>query len=233
MSVSSVDVITPPITARPSGARKSAPSPCPIATGSMPAMSASVVMMIGRSRMRPASISASRRDIPFSRAHFAKSMSRIAFLATMPISSITPMRLMMFNLCLVARLAALRDAVARRQPHRRQLLLDRIRDLRERSSLHVRLDVHHRHAIEMVDLRGPERLPYVGDLAERKRGGASLRIRDHKRKSLQIREIFTRFGGEAHSHVARLAARVGPVAHLEPRERGPQRLRDLGHRDTQ
>src|SRR6185312_816986 len=36
--VSSVDVITPPITARPNGARKSAPSPCPIATGSMPAI---------------------------------------------------------------------------------------------------------------------------------------------------------------------------------------------------
>ena len=33
MSVSSVEVITPPITARPSGARKSAPSPWPIATG--------------------------------------------------------------------------------------------------------------------------------------------------------------------------------------------------------
>ena len=63
----------------------------------MPAISANVVMMMGRSRMRPASISASRSGMPRSRAHLAKSISRIAFLATMPISRMTPIRLMMFS----------------------------------------------------------------------------------------------------------------------------------------
>jgi len=38
--VSTVDVMTPPMTARPSGARKSASSPEPIATGVMPAINA-------------------------------------------------------------------------------------------------------------------------------------------------------------------------------------------------
>ena len=64
-------------------------------------------MRIGRSRIAPASISASRSGMPcFSRAHFAKSMSRIAFFATMPISRITPIRLMMLIvLPVIARLS--------------------------------------------------------------------------------------------------------------------------------
>ena len=103
ISVSSVDVITPPITALPNGARKSAPSPAPIATGIMPAISAKVVMRIGRRRIAPPSIRASRSDSPSrSRDHLAKSMSRIAFLATMPMSRITPIRLMMFSVSPVA-----------------------------------------------------------------------------------------------------------------------------------
>ena len=47
-------------------------------------------------RGRPRS-SASRRSMPASSAHLAKSISRIAFLATMPISRITPIMLMMFE----------------------------------------------------------------------------------------------------------------------------------------
>jgi len=54
-------------------------------------------MMIGRSRIRPASISASRRGVPRSWAHLAKSISRMAFLATIPINRITPIRLMMLS----------------------------------------------------------------------------------------------------------------------------------------
>ena len=83
--------------ARPSGARKSAPSPMPSATGIIPAMSASVVIMIGRNRTRPASMIAVRRSFPDSWPHFAKSMRRIAFFATIPISRITPMSDMMFS----------------------------------------------------------------------------------------------------------------------------------------
>ena len=53
-------------------------------------------MRIGRRRIAPASMSASRSGIPsFSRAHFAKSMSRMAFFATIPMSRITPINDMM------------------------------------------------------------------------------------------------------------------------------------------
>jgi hypothetical protein len=48
-------VITPSITMRPSGARKSAPSPAPIATGTMPGDQRERRHQIGRSRTRPAS----------------------------------------------------------------------------------------------------------------------------------------------------------------------------------
>ena len=86
-----VDVITPPMTATPSGLRKSAPSPLPSAIGNIPATSANVVIRIGRRRIAPASISAVRSDTPpCSRCHFAKSISRIAFFATIPASRITP-----------------------------------------------------------------------------------------------------------------------------------------------
>ena len=61
-------------------------------------MSANVVIRIGRRRIAPASISASRSGSPSSSCvHLAKSMSRIAFFATMPISRITPMSDMMFS----------------------------------------------------------------------------------------------------------------------------------------
>ena len=103
----------------------------------MPAMSANVVMRIGRSRIAPASISASRSGIPcFSRAHFAKSMSRIAFFATMPMSRITPIRLMML---IVFRVIARREHHAdERQRQRHQ---DRER-IEERPELHHENEVH-------------------------------------------------------------------------------------------
>ena len=66
-----------------------------MAIGIMPAMSAKVVIRIGRRRTRPASMMAWRRDMPCSSDHFAKSTSRIAFFATMPISRMTPIMLMM------------------------------------------------------------------------------------------------------------------------------------------
>ena len=66
----------------------------------MPAMRAKVVIRIGRKRIAPASISASRSGIPaFSRAHLAKSMSRIAFFATMPARRMIAIMLMMLIVC--------------------------------------------------------------------------------------------------------------------------------------
>lgn len=52
-SVSIVEVINPPMTARAIGARCSAPSPMANARGSIPKIIATVVMMIGRNLMRP------------------------------------------------------------------------------------------------------------------------------------------------------------------------------------
>ena len=50
---------------------------------------------------------ASRRRMPASSDHFAKSTSRIAFFATMPISRITPMRLIRLSVVLVASIASM------------------------------------------------------------------------------------------------------------------------------
>ncbi len=66
-SVSSVDVISPPMVAIEIGARNSPPSPRPMADGSMPRIIAIVVMTIGRRRTGPALSSASRTDRPSSR----------------------------------------------------------------------------------------------------------------------------------------------------------------------
>ena len=61
----------------------------------MPKIIAAVVIMIGRSRVRPAVMSALRRSRPRPRRTFVKSTSRIAFLVTSPISMIRPMSDMM------------------------------------------------------------------------------------------------------------------------------------------
>ena len=94
-------MITPPITAWPIGARCSEPSVSANASGTMPKIIASVVIRIGRSRTRAACSSASVRSMPGcctepsgasvgSRERIAKSISRIAFLVTSPISMTTP-----------------------------------------------------------------------------------------------------------------------------------------------
>ena len=56
--------MSPPITARAIGARISAPWPRARASGVMPKIIASVVIMIGRSRVLPAVTSAVRRSMP-------------------------------------------------------------------------------------------------------------------------------------------------------------------------
>jgi hypothetical protein len=70
ISVSSVEVMRPPTTARAIGARNSAPSPSAKNSGSMPKIIAVVVIRIGRSRVRPAVTSAARRSRPRRRSTF-------------------------------------------------------------------------------------------------------------------------------------------------------------------
>ena len=82
-SVSSVEVMRPPITAIPIGARNSWMLS---ATGNMPATIATVVMMIGRARLCPASTKASKRSLPLRISSIAKSTNKIEFLPTIPIS---------------------------------------------------------------------------------------------------------------------------------------------------
>jgi len=53
--------------------------------------------MMGRNRVRPARISASRRLSPSARRVLAKSTSRMAFLVTRPMSMMSPMSDMMFT----------------------------------------------------------------------------------------------------------------------------------------
>ena len=60
ISVAQVAKISPPITARPSGAFCSPPSPRPSAIGAMPMIMASAVISTGRKRVTPASTAAAR-----------------------------------------------------------------------------------------------------------------------------------------------------------------------------
>jgi hypothetical protein len=71
MSVSSVEVTRSPMTARAIGARNSAPDPSASARGSIPKTIAEVVITIGRSLVRPASMIASRRPRPRPRSTLA------------------------------------------------------------------------------------------------------------------------------------------------------------------
>ena len=89
-SVSSVEVIRPPIVAIEIGDRKSLPSPVPIADGNMPRIIATVVIMIGRSRIGPAFRMASRTPMPSRTYWLVRSTSRIAFFVTRPINITTP-----------------------------------------------------------------------------------------------------------------------------------------------
>jgi hypothetical protein len=79
----------------PSGCRNSLPSPKLKHSGNAPRMAAVVVMMIGRNRITAAWKIASRLSILYSRsACSAKSIMRMAFFFTMPISKMTPISAM-------------------------------------------------------------------------------------------------------------------------------------------
>ena len=100
-SVSSVEVMTPPMIARPIGACVSPLSPKPSASGNMPKIIAAVVIRMGRRRTCPAVSSASCSDAPLRRERLAKSTSRIAFLVTKPISITKPIIDRMLSVVLV------------------------------------------------------------------------------------------------------------------------------------
>ena len=67
------------------------PPPMPSAMGTAPIMAAMVVMMMGRNRMRAASMMASSALLPsFSTALLAKSIMMIPFFSTMPMRRMSP-----------------------------------------------------------------------------------------------------------------------------------------------
>ena len=79
----------------PRGRRSSEPVPVPSASGNAPSMAANVVMRMGRKRSRLASKMASRELLPSLRsAARAKSIIRMAFFFTMPISRMMPIMAM-------------------------------------------------------------------------------------------------------------------------------------------
>ena len=93
MSDSRVELITPPMTAIAIGARNSLPSLLLMAVGSMPSTMAALVMRMGRKRSGPASSTAWSGASPCSRTRtMARSMSRMAFFVTRPISSTMPIK---------------------------------------------------------------------------------------------------------------------------------------------
>src|SRR5882757_4046882 len=91
IKVSKVEVTKPPMTAMAIGDRKSLSPAKPMATGSMPATMATVVMTMGRARLWPDSMIASNRDFPARISSIAKSTNRMEFLATIPINMRYPM----------------------------------------------------------------------------------------------------------------------------------------------
>ena len=104
--VSSVEVIRPPMVAIEIGARKSLPSPRPMADGSMPRIMAMVVIRMGRRRIGPAFSTASFTLMPSRTYWLVRSTSRIAFLVTSPINITTPIMAGMPRFLPVSRMAS-------------------------------------------------------------------------------------------------------------------------------
>ncbi len=87
----------------------------------------------------PRSAPRARRRPRSSCAHFAKSISRIAFFATMPMSSITPIRLMMLSVSRVMSSASDDADQRQRQRHENRQRIE------ERSELHDENQIHQHH----------------------------------------------------------------------------------------
>src|SRR5437764_13474815 len=89
-SVANVAKIKPPITARPSGAFCSPPSPSPMASGTMPIIIASAVIITGRMRTNPASSAACCAVFPSCNCSRAKETTKMLFDVATPMHIIAP-----------------------------------------------------------------------------------------------------------------------------------------------
>ena len=90
-SVATVAAASPPITARPSGAVCSPPSPVPKAIGTMPASMAQLVIRMGRNRLVLAKMAAACGSDPCIRACSANVSNKIALATATPTAMIAPM----------------------------------------------------------------------------------------------------------------------------------------------
>src|SRR5882762_472286 len=91
-SVATVAKTSPPITARPSGAFCSPPSPMPSAMGTMPMIIASAVINTGRKRVTPACRAAWEASSPASMRWRAKLTTRTLLAVATPMHMIAPVR---------------------------------------------------------------------------------------------------------------------------------------------
>ena len=89
-SVATVASDNPPMTARPSGAFCSPPSPNPSAIGTMPMIIASAVISTGRNRPKPASSAASSAERPSSSWSLAKLTTRMLLAVATPMHIMAP-----------------------------------------------------------------------------------------------------------------------------------------------
>ena len=78
------------MTARPSGAFCSPPSPSPIAIGTIPMIMASAVMITGRNLVEPASRAARRASLVSTKRSLAKLMTRTLFAVATPMLMMLP-----------------------------------------------------------------------------------------------------------------------------------------------
>lgn len=91
------------MTARPSGAFCSPPSPSATAIGTIPRIIASAVISTGRKRVFPASIAASMTPMPcVTRASLAEFTSKMLFDVAMPTAMMAPMNDSTFSVVPVA-----------------------------------------------------------------------------------------------------------------------------------
>ncbi len=80
------------MTARPSGASCSPPSPNASAIGTIPTIMARAVISTGRNRVTPASSAALAASSPFASPSRAKLTTRMLFAVAMPMHMIAPVR---------------------------------------------------------------------------------------------------------------------------------------------
>lgn len=83
---------SPPMTARPSGAFCSPPSPSPSAMGTIPTTMASAVMSTGRRRVAAASRAASCGAAPPATSSLAKATTRMPLAVATPMLMMAPMK---------------------------------------------------------------------------------------------------------------------------------------------